>query len=129
MNSPKDTPTTIDAYIAGFPEPVRLRLQEMCEIIRAAAPAATERISYGMAGFFHEGPLVYFGGFRAHTGFYPIPSGIAAFEEALSAYRTSKGGVQFPHDAPLPRDLIRRIVEYRLAENAAKAAHKRGKRT
>lgn len=128
VNNPKPAPTTIDEYIARFPEAMQPRLQEMRAIIRAAAPQATERISYGMAGFFQDGPLVYFGGFKAHTGFYPIPSGLAAFEEALSAFRTSKGGVQFPHDAPLPHDLIRRIVAFRLAENADKAARKREKR-
>ncbi len=90
----------------------------MHELIRVHAPEATETISYAMPTFDLNGRhLVHFAGYPRHIGFYPIPSGMEAFKEELSGYKTGKGSVQFPLDQPLPRDLIRRIVEFRVAEN------------
>jgi uncharacterized protein YdhG (YjbR/CyaY superfamily) len=60
---------------------------------------------------------VHFAGYPRHIGFYPIPTGMEAFKDELSHYKTGKGSVQFPLDKPLPRDLIRRILEFRVAEN------------
>lgn len=108
--------STIDAYIAGFPEPVRERLEAMRATIRAAAPRASEKISYQIPTFHLRGNLVHFAAFARHVGFYPGASGIAAFSEELSAYKSAKGSVQFPHDAPLPLDLVRRITEHRVRE-------------
>ena len=68
--------------------------------------------------------LVYFAAFNKHIGFYPIPTGIEQFKEELSVYKTGKGSVQFPFDEPIPYDLIRRIVKFRVKENLAKAAAK-----
>ncbi|MBW6469303.1 MAG: hypothetical protein K0B85_09135, partial [Coriobacteriia bacterium] len=63
-----------------------------------------------------------FAGYGTHIGFYPIPTGIEAFKEELSAYKTGKGSVRFPLDQPLPLDLIRRIVEFRAEENRRRSA-------
>ncbi len=123
MNTPQ--PTTIDEYIAAYPEAVQARLRAMRETIRAAAPDASEKISYGMPTFFYEGNLVYFGVSKNHIGFYPTPNGIEAFQEELAPYKSGKGSAQFPHDQPLPLDLVTRITQYRLEENRAKAAKKR----
>lgn len=108
---------TIDEYIAQYPAEVQEKLREMRAVIQAAAPKATEKISYGMPTFFLRGNLVHFGAFKHHIGFYPVPSGMEAFKEELSAYKTSKGAVQFPLDQPLPHDLITRIVQFRVAES------------
>ena len=116
--------STIDEYIAMYPAEVRARLEEMRAIIKAAAPEARETISYAMPAFTLNGQLVFFGGFKHHIGFYPVPSGVAAFEEELSAYPQGKGSVQFALDEPLPADLITRIVKFRAAENTKKAAAK-----
>jgi len=90
----------------------------MRQLIHATAPDATETISYAIPTFDLNGKhLVHFAGFQHHIGFYPIPSGMQAFKEELSSYKQGKGSVQFPLDQPLPRDLIRRIVEFRAAEN------------
>jgi uncharacterized protein YdhG (YjbR/CyaY superfamily) len=84
-------------------------------VIKAAAPGATERISYGIPTFDLNGKyLVYFAGWKKHISVYPVPGGDAAFEAALGP--TSKGDVRFPLDQPLPADLIRRIVGFRVAE-------------
>ena len=112
------TDTDIDAYIAQLPAETQRVLQEMRELIRANAPDATETISYAIPTFDLNGRhLVHFAGYPRHIGFYPIPTGMEAFKEELSHYKTGKGSVQFPLDQPLPRDLIRRIVEFRVEEN------------
>lgn len=119
---------SIDEYIATFPEDVQAILQQMRATIKAAAPEATEKISYQMPTFFLKGNLVYFGAYKNHIGFYPAPRGIEAFKDELAKYKGSKGTVQFPFDQPLPLDLITRIVKFRAAENLEKAEAKSRKR-
>ncbi|GHU71782.1 hypothetical protein FACS1894184_19000 [Clostridia bacterium] len=107
----------IDAYIAGFPVEVKERLTAIREIVREIAPQATERICMRIPTFDLNGKwLVHYAGFDNHIGFYPQPDGITAFKEQLSCYKTSKGGAQFPHDKPLPLELIREIVKYKTEE-------------
>jgi len=128
MNASSAKPTSIDEYIAGFPPDVQAIMRKIRQTIREAAPEAKEKISYGMPTFTLDGNLVYFGGFEKHIGFYPIPSGIAEFKAELSVYKQGKGSVQFPLDQPIPYDLIRRIVAFRVRENKAKTAAKAGKK-
>ena len=80
----------------------------------------TEAISYQIPTFKLDGNLVHFAAFKNHIGFYPTSSGIAAFEKDLSKYKTSKGTVQFPLDKPIPYDLVRKIVLFRVKENLAR---------
>ncbi len=108
---------TIDEYIAVFPPEVQSILSNIREIIRETAPEATEKISYQMPTFYLNGNLVHFAAYHKHIGFYPTPSGIEAFQEELSKYKGAKGSVQFPLNQPIPYDLIRKIVLYRLEEN------------
>jgi uncharacterized protein YdhG (YjbR/CyaY superfamily) len=96
--------------------------------IRAAAPDAVEAFSYGMPAFALKGNLVYFGAAKQHIGFYPTPSGITAFQEALASYKGAKGSVQFAHDQPLPLELVAQIVRFRVEENLAAAQAKATKR-
>jgi uncharacterized protein YdhG (YjbR/CyaY superfamily) len=124
MKANQAAPKTIDEYIAGFPKDVQAILQQIRATIRKAAPGAEEKISYQMPAFTLKGNLVYFGAFKNHIGFYPIPSGIEAFQEELSAYEQGKGSVQFPLDKPIPYDLISRIVKFRVKENLARAEAK-----
>ncbi|MGD0018288.1 MAG: DUF1801 domain-containing protein [Candidatus Limnocylindrales bacterium] len=112
---------SIDEYIAGFPAETQKLLEELRALIRASAPGATETISYAVPTFDLNGRhLVHFAGFKNHIGFYPVPSGIEAFREELKPYKQGKGSVQFPLGQPMPTDLIRRIVEFRVDENAGK---------
>ena len=117
MSPEKSTPIDIDEYIAGFPQDVQAILEKIRATVREAAPEAKEKISYGMPAFTLNGNLVYFAAFKNHIGFYPIPSGIEQFKEELSVYKQGKGSVQFPLDEPMPYELIRKIVEVRIAEN------------
>jgi uncharacterized protein YdhG (YjbR/CyaY superfamily) len=108
---------TIDEYIRTFPPEVQARLKKMRETIRKAAPQAEEAISYQMPTFkLHGRNLVHFAGYKRHIGFYPIPSGVAAFKKELAPYVQGKGSVQFPLDRPLPYELVKSIVAFRVKE-------------
>lgn len=114
----RSTAATIDEYIAEFPAETQKVLQEMRELIKKTAPEASETISYAIPTFDLNGHhLVHFAGYERHVGFYPVPSGMEAFKEELAPYRSGKGSARFALDKPLPTDLIRRIVEFRVAEN------------
>lgn len=119
-----DQTRNMDGYIAGFPEQIRKKLEEMRAIIRQAAPGAEETINYGVPTFKVNGNLVHFGGFKTHIGFYPTPSGIEAFKKELSVYEGAKGSVKFPVDKSLPASLISKIVKFRVKENLGKTTQK-----
>jgi uncharacterized protein YdhG (YjbR/CyaY superfamily) len=128
MDNKKSGFTSIDEYIATFPEDVQETLQALRATIKAAAPDATEKISYQMPTFYLKGNLVHFAAFKNHIGFYPVPSAIEAFQDELSVYKRSKGAVQFPLDQPMPLDLISRLVKFRVEENLRKAEMKAKKK-
>lgn len=113
--------TTIDEYIALFPEDVQEKLKKIRSVIKAAAPHATETISYQMPAFKLNGILVYFAAFANHVSFFPTSSGVAKFKEELVGFETSKGTIRFPLDKPIPYDLIDRITTFRVQENVEKS--------
>jgi uncharacterized protein YdhG (YjbR/CyaY superfamily) len=119
---------TIDQYIAEFPPEARAMLEEIRTLIRSLIPEdATETISYAIPTFdLGRRHLVHFAGFESHVGLYPTGSGIAAFADELKPYKTGKGSVQFPLGSPLPVDLIRRIVEFRVQEEQAREQARQG---
>lgn len=112
----------VDQYISKFPEEAQGIMQKIRAIVKDAAPDAVEQIAYGMPGYkTHGKPLVYFAGYKNHIGLYATPSGHGKFASELSKYKQGKGSVQFPLDQPMPYDLIKRIVVFRVQENASKA--------
>lgn len=113
----KNKPTNVDEYISMFPNEVQKKLNGVRETIRKAAPEAEETINYQIPTYKLNGNLVHFAGFKKHIGFYPAPSGIEKFKDELSIFKGAKGSVQFPIDKPLPLDLIKRIVKFRVQEN------------
>lgn len=117
----KTTITSVDQYVQEFEKETQERLIALRKIILETAPEAVESISYGMPAYKVNGkPLVYFGGYKSHIGFYATPTGHQAFEKELSKYKQGKGSVQFPLNEPLPIKLIKEIVLFRLAENKEK---------
>lgn len=117
--------SSIDEYVAEFPEQTRTKLEEIRSIIREEAPDSTETISYAIPTFDLDGKhLVHFAGFTHHVGLYPTPSGLDAFQEELEPYQSGKGTARFAIDAPLPADLIRRIVSFRVDEVTRRASTK-----
>jgi len=120
MTTSKKVFKTVDEYIASFPKNAQSILEELRQAIRESAPEAEEAISYQMPAFKLNGILVWFAAFKNHIGFYPKTSAIEAFKEELSDYEASKGTIRFPLDKPIPYDLVKKIVKYRVKENLTK---------
>jgi uncharacterized protein YdhG (YjbR/CyaY superfamily) len=111
----------VDRYILAFPAEVQEMLMQIREIIRKNAPDAVESLAYGMPAYkTNNRPLVYFGGYKKHIGFYATPQGHEQFLGELSQYKQGKGSVQFRLDQPIPFDLIAQIVEFRVIQNLTK---------
>ncbi|MEI8279705.1 MAG: DUF1801 domain-containing protein [Bacteroidota bacterium] len=112
---------SIDEYHATLPLSTQLLLDTLRKAISQTAPNATEVISYNMPAFRQNGVLVYYAAFKQHIGFYPTASPIIVFKDEIAKYQTSKGAIQFPIDKPIPVALVKKIVKYRVAEDAEKA--------
>ncbi len=125
---PGATPQTVDAYLAALPEEVRATLEKLRKTIKAAAPKATEVISYQIPMYKQDGMLVGFAAFKNHCSFFPGAKPVATYKDELKAYKTSKGTIQFPISKPLPAALVKKIVKTRIAENEKRAAEKEKKR-
>jgi len=125
MEKAKVVPETVDQYIAAFPADVKKRMQQLRKTIKAGAPKADELISYQMPGYKYFGMLVYFAAYKNHIGFYPGAGGVLEFYKKLSSFKSAKGSVQFPHDRPIPYDVISKIVKFRVKQNEEKFSLKK----
>ena len=126
MKIKKATFNSIDEYIATFPEDVQKILKELRATMKAAAPEAGEKISYGIPTFTLNGTyLIYFAGWKNHISIYPIPTGSDSFNKQISKYVDGKGTLKFPIDKPLPLKLITKIVKLKVAENLMRADTKK----
>lgn len=125
MNPSQSIPKDVDEYIEGFSREVQGILRRVRKVIREAAPQAQEVISYRMPALKQNGILVYFAAFKGHIGLYPPVTGDARLQKALAPYAGDKGNLRFPYDKPIPYELISRITELRLTQDAAKSAAKR----
>ncbi len=104
----------VEDYIGGFDGVVHERLVELRQLVRAEVPEAIESLSYGLVAYKLRGkPLIYFGGFKNHVGFYATPNGHEAFKDDFAKYKQGKGSVQFPNDQSFPMDVIKRVIAYR----------------
>lgn len=112
--------STIDEYMIQFPIEIQTILTELRAFITELVPEATQKISYQMPTFYLYGNLVHFAAHKNHIGFYPAPSAIEAFQEELSKYKWAKGSVQFPLKEPMPYELIKKMVLFRVEENTNK---------
>jgi uncharacterized protein YdhG (YjbR/CyaY superfamily) len=123
---PKQKPSTIDEYIADFPEITQALLEELRTTIKSAVPGAGEKISYGIPCItLNDKYVLYFAGYKKHLGLYPVPSASKGFEKDYAPYVTSgKGTIQFPLDKPLPIKLIKKITKFRVLQNSAKEKSK-----
>jgi uncharacterized protein YdhG (YjbR/CyaY superfamily) len=119
MEGKPGQPSTVEDYIARYPPDVQQILEKIRSAIKAAAPQAEERISYNMPAYYLNGFLVSFSAWKRHIGLYPWTDEMAAAIPELPAYlgKATKGSVHFPLDKPVPYDLIRAIVKFRVAEN------------
>ena len=111
---------TIDKYHQQFNGIVLQRLNEIRSAIKSSSPGAEEVISYNMPAFRKNKVLVYYAAAKEHIGFYPTPKPIKIFEKELLDYKTSKGAIQFPLDKKIPIALVKKIVKFRVKEDAEK---------
>jgi uncharacterized protein YdhG (YjbR/CyaY superfamily) len=125
MDDSKRQYSSIDDYISTFSGGVRDILEKLRQTIRQAAPEAQEAISYQMPTFKLHGNLVHFAAFKHHIGLYPTPSAVEEFGSELAPYVVAKGSIRFPLDEPIPYDLVRKIVEYRVKETVQKQKAKK----
>ena len=115
-------PTSVEDYMASLPEGPRAAMEKLRKTIKAAAPEATETLSYHMPAFKDHGRiLVYYAAFKDHYSLFPASTKfIDAYKEELKPYFTGKGTIRFHTDKPLPAALVKKIVKARLEENAAR---------
>lgn len=108
---------TVEEYLRGWDGERLQRMQQLRNVILNCSPDITEKIAWGMPTFVLENSnLVHFAGAKNHIGFYPAPSAVTAFADRLTDYACSKGAVQFPDSKPVPYELIREMVLFRVAE-------------
>jgi uncharacterized protein YdhG (YjbR/CyaY superfamily) len=114
---------SVDEFLAAVPERQRAALEDLRQVIRAAAPNATELINYGVPMFRLAGRnLVSFGAAKEHCSLYvQSPAVMEAHAAELASFKTTKGSVSFTPDKPIPRDLVTKLVKARMAENDARA--------
>ena len=121
-------PKTVEDYLDALPEDDRAALSKLRAVIKAAAPQATERLSYGVPAFDQQGVLVSYAAFKNHCSFFPMSDQVMADHAAdIEGHAVSKGTLHFTRDKALPAALVKKLVKARLAENAARKAA-RGKK-
>src|SRR5262245_55277891 len=115
-------PKSVEEYLTELPAESRATLEQLRTTIRAAAPDATETISYQMPAFTDGGrSLVWYAAFKDHTSLFPARQAvIEALGVELRPFLSGKGTIRFPADEPLPLALVTKVVEVRLRENAAR---------
>jgi uncharacterized protein YdhG (YjbR/CyaY superfamily) len=120
---------TVDEYIAGLPADRRVPMEELRRTVKAAAPDATEVITYKMPGLRDAGGfLVSYDSYKNHYSLFPATDAvIAALGDEVRPYLSGKGTIRFPADRPLPLELVARIVEVRVQENAAAASSRKSR--
>jgi uncharacterized protein YdhG (YjbR/CyaY superfamily) len=109
---------SVDAYMAGLPEDRRAAMEGLRRTIRAAAPAATEAISYNMPAFRLDGRFfVSYEAFKRHYSLFPwTDEMVEELGDAIRPYAAGKGTLRFPADESIPLELVRRIIAIRLRE-------------
>jgi uncharacterized protein YdhG (YjbR/CyaY superfamily) len=119
---------TVEEYLLSIPEHAIELSETLRHTIMQAAPKAEEVLSYNMPAYKQNGILVYWCVFKNHIGFFPTSKPIEVFAAELTKFKTSKGTIQFPLDKPIPKTLVKKILKYRMSEDAEKAKAKTKKK-
>ena len=113
-------PRTVDEYISQAPKDTQAKLRELRSLIKAAAPQAEEKLSYGMPYYGYKGRLAYFAYAKKHIGFYVMPSVIEAHTRELKDYETAKATIRFPLNKDIPTSLVTKLIKAGVKNNEAK---------
>jgi len=109
-------PATVEEYLAGLPDDVRERVEEVRRVVHEVVPDAGETISYAMPTFTLDGlPLLHVAAWKQHIGLYPLPPLDPELAAAVEPYRGAKDAMRLPYAQPLPGDLVARVVEVLVA--------------
>lgn len=101
----------VDAYLRKFPPEIAERLTLARQAIRDSVPNPDEKLRYGLPAIMFNGRYVlHFAGWKKHIGLYPVPRLPDELEQEISAYRSGKDSVQFPHTSEVPYDLVSRVT-------------------
>jgi uncharacterized protein YdhG (YjbR/CyaY superfamily) len=110
--------TEVDKYFAQFPKQVKEHLNNIRRLIFEMAPGVEEKMAYGMPAYhLNKKPLIYYAAYQNHIGLYALPVTNLKFEKHLKEYKCGKGSIQLPVDQPMPYDLIKRIILFRVEES------------
>ena len=116
---------TIEEYYASLSIDFRDKLNKIRQLVKKEAPEAEEVLSYQMPAFkLNKKILIYYAIWKEHIALYSFLSSVKEFKKELSHYQTSKGTIKFLLDKPIPLNLIRKIIKYRIKENFEKKADK-----
>lgn len=112
-------PQTIDEYIEGFAEPGREVLEQVRALALDAVPAASEAIKWSHPAWVHPSGTILFmvSGHAKHANVVFTPSTREAFDVDLAGFATGKGSVKLPYDRPVPGELLRRMIAFRVREH------------
>lgn len=112
----KAKPATVEEYIKNAPREAQAVLREIRDILKKAAPGASEAIKWG-APVLEEGRILFaYTAHKSHLNFMPTRSSLDPFRQKLAAYKTGKDTIQFPYDKPLPKALIKKIAIFRVRD-------------
>lgn len=119
---------SVDEYLKELPQPMRVVLEALRQVIKSAAPEAEELISYRIPTYKFKGPLVHFAAFKNHCSLITVNKSIVTdFEAELKLFKITGTTIQFTPEKPLPADLVTKIVMARIKENELNAAGKTGR--
>ncbi|UUL76225.1 DUF1801 domain-containing protein [Pseudarthrobacter sp. Fe7] len=109
---------TVDEALAKVDEPDRGCLQRLVGIAISLAPDATQEMSYGMPALKLDGkPLFAAVAAARHLSIFPFSSAVVEkVADRLEGYSLSKGTIRFTADHPVPDDVVKDIVRFRMAE-------------
>ncbi len=105
-------------YIKSAPKEARSKLREVRNLIRAAAPLATERTDYfqipgySLDGFDHyNGMFAWFSFKKRFVRLHVYPSVIQDHQQELEGYPLTRAIVSFPLEKTIPKTLVKKLVK------------------
>lgn len=108
----------IDRYLDALDEPKRATLTELRDTIASLVPDAEQCLSYGMPAFkLRCKTIAGFAAFKSHLSYLPHSgSVIRQLAKETEGYTKTKGSLHFPVDEPLPKELVKTLLDTRMAE-------------